>query len=63
MAMQESNYDKAQERLDAWLEKVETQGRGELQNFVQGLKRDYDAVKAALCQNNLPFCATSFAGP
>jgi transposase len=36
------------ERLDAWLEKVETQGRGELKNFVQGLKRDYDAVKAGL---------------
>ncbi len=36
------------ERLDAWLEKVETQGIGELKNFAQGLKRDYDAVKAGL---------------
>jgi transposase len=36
------------ERLDAWLEKVETQGRGELKNFAQGVKRDYDAVKAGL---------------
>ena len=35
-------------RLDAWLEKVETQGRAELKNFAQGLKRDYDAVKAGL---------------
>ena|SRR6266700_3248091 len=35
-------------RLDAWLEKVETQGAGELKNFAQGLKRDYDAVKAGL---------------
>jgi transposase len=34
------------ERLDAWLEKVETQGIVELKNFAQGLKRDYDAVKA-----------------
>jgi transposase len=36
------------ERLDAWLEKVEIQSRGELKNFAQGLKRDYDAVKAGL---------------
>ena len=36
------------ERLDAWLEKVETQGIVELKNFAQGLKRDYDAVKAGL---------------
>jgi transposase len=36
------------ERLDAWLEKVEAQGLAELKNFAQGLKRDYDAVKAGL---------------
>ena len=36
------------ERLDAWLEKVEIQSIGELKNFAQGLKRDYDAVKAGL---------------
>jgi transposase len=36
------------ERLDAWLEKVETQGVIELKNFAQGVKRDYDAVKAGL---------------
>ncbi len=36
------------ERLDAWLEKVEAQGASELKSFAQGLKRDYDAVKAGL---------------
>src|SRR2546425_6081760 len=36
------------ERLDAWLQKVEEQGPPELKNFAQGLKRDYDAVKAGL---------------
>ncbi len=36
------------ERLDAWLQKVEEQGPAELKNFAQGLKRDYDAVKAGL---------------
>ncbi len=36
------------ERLDAWLQKVEEQGPPELTNFAQGLKRDYDAVKAGL---------------
>jgi transposase len=36
------------ERLDAWLQKVETQGIVELKNFAQGVKRDYDAVKAGL---------------
>jgi transposase len=36
------------ERLDAWLEKVEVQGIAELKNFAQGVKRDYDAVKAGL---------------
>ena len=36
------------ERLDAWLEKVEIQSIRELKNFAQGLKRDYDAVKAGL---------------
>jgi len=36
------------ERLDGWLQKVETQGIVELKNFAQGVKRDYDAVKAGL---------------
>jgi transposase len=36
------------ERLDGWLQKVETQGIIELKNFAQGVKRDYDAVKAGL---------------
>ncbi len=36
------------ERLDAWLEKAENQGISELRSFAQGLKRDYDAVKAGL---------------
>src|SRR5438132_3887607 len=36
------------ERLDGWLQKVEEQGPAELTNFAQGLKRDYDAVKAGL---------------
>jgi len=36
------------ERLDGWLQKVETQGIGELKNFALGVKRDYDAVKAGL---------------
>ena len=36
------------ERLDAWLQKVEDQGVSELKSFAQGLKRDYDAVKAGL---------------
>jgi transposase len=36
------------ERLDAWLQRVEDQGVSELKSFAQGLKRDYDAVKAGL---------------
>ena len=36
------------ERLDSWLEQVEGQGVTELQSFAQGLKKDYDAVKAGL---------------
>src|SRR6266566_4391830 len=36
------------ERLDEWLERVETQGIAELQSFAQGLKKDYEAVKAGL---------------
>jgi transposase len=36
------------ECLDAWLQKVEEQGVSELKNFAQGLKRDYEAVKAGL---------------
>jgi len=36
------------ERLDAWLEQVDTQGRGARKNVAQGVKRDSDAVKAGL---------------
>jgi transposase len=36
------------ERFDAWLERVEKQGVSELQSFANGLKKDYDAVKAGL---------------
>jgi transposase len=36
------------ERLDQWLDQVEKQGVPELQSFAQGLKKDYDAVKAGL---------------
>jgi len=36
------------ERLDEWLTQVEVQGVSELKSFAQGLKRDYDAVKAGL---------------
>jgi transposase len=36
------------ERLDVWLQKVDDQGVSELKSFAQGLKRDYDAVKAGL---------------
>ena len=36
------------ERLDEWLERVEKQGIAELQSFAQGLKKDYEAVKAGL---------------
>jgi len=36
------------ERLDEWLDQVEKQGVSELQSFAQGLKKDYDAVKAGL---------------
>jgi transposase len=36
------------EQLDAWLTQVETQGVSELKSFAQGLKKDYDAVKAGL---------------
>lgn len=34
--------------LDEWLNRVEKQGVQELQSFAQGLKKDYDAVKAGL---------------
>src|SRR5918912_1501693 len=34
------------ERLDEWLDRVETQGIPELQSEAFGLKKDYDAVKA-----------------
>src|SRR5438270_11504981 len=36
------------EHLDEWLERVEKQGIAELQSFAQGLKKDYEAVKAGL---------------
>jgi transposase len=36
------------ERFDAWLARVEEQGASELQSFANGLKKDYDAVKAGL---------------
>jgi transposase len=36
------------ERFDEWLARVEAQGVPELQSFAQGLKKDYDAVKAGL---------------
>jgi len=36
------------ERLDRWLQKVEERGVSELKSFAQGLRRDYDAVKAGL---------------
>jgi transposase len=36
------------ERLDAWLQNVEDRGVCELQSFANGLKKDYDAVKAGL---------------
>lgn len=36
------------ERLDEWLVQVEAQGGSELQSFAQGVKKDYDAVKAGL---------------
>jgi transposase len=36
------------ERFDAWLARVEEQGVSELQSFANGLKKDYDAVKAGL---------------
>jgi transposase len=34
--------------LDEWLEQVALHGIAELQSFAQGLKKDYDAVKAGL---------------
>lgn len=40
--------ERAGERLDAWLAHVEQQGVTELQSFAQGLRKDYDAVKAGL---------------
>jgi len=36
------------EHLDEWLARVEAEGVSELQSFAQGLKKDYDAVKAGL---------------
>ncbi|TMC18824.1 MAG: transposase [Chloroflexi bacterium] len=36
------------ERLDEWLARIEVEGVSELQSFAQGLKKDYDTVKAGL---------------
>lgn len=36
------------EKLDEWLNRVELQSVTELQSFANGLKKDYDAVKAGL---------------
>jgi len=36
------------EQFDSWLERVELRGVAELQSFAQGLRKDYDAVKAGL---------------
>jgi transposase len=36
------------ERFDEWLDQVEKEGVPELQSFAQGLKKDYNAVKAGL---------------
>jgi transposase len=36
------------EKFDEWLEQVATHGVSELQSFAQGLRNDYDAVKAGL---------------
>jgi transposase len=36
------------EQLDSWLARIEKQGVAELQSFAQGLRKDYDAVKAGL---------------
>lgn len=40
--------DRAPDRFDAWLEAAATSGISALRSFAQGLRRDYDAVKAAL---------------
>jgi transposase len=37
-----------EQQLDSWLKQVEEQGVCELRSFAQGLKKDYDAVKAGL---------------
>jgi transposase len=36
------------EQLDVWLTQVEAHGVAELKSFAQGVKKDYDAVKAGL---------------
>ncbi len=40
--------DREGEHLNEWLAQVEKQGVAELQSFAQGLRKDYDAVKAGL---------------
>ncbi len=37
-----------EQQLDAWLKQVEEQEVSELRSFAQGLRKDYDAVKAGL---------------
>ena len=46
--------ERAGERLDEWLKKVEAQEVTELCSFAQGLRKDYEAVKAGLtlCWSN-----------
>ncbi len=36
------------ERFDEWLRRVDKQGVSELQSFANGLRKDYEAVKASL---------------
>ena len=36
------------ERLDAWMKEARSSGIKELQSFVDGIERDYEAVKAGL---------------
>ncbi len=40
--------ERAGERLDAWLSRVEEQGGPQRQSFANGLRKDSDAVKAGL---------------
>ncbi len=40
--------DKHHERLDCWLEQANKSGIQELRSFALGIRRDYEAVKAAI---------------